>query len=118
MIDWYDKNQCHHNELDSHDRTNGRIFKVVYGTPKFQPVDLKRESSGELVKRLADPNIWYARHARRILQERGLDADVAKSLETIALDASKDVSLRLRAFWTLQSAKAVTEPVLSSLLKM
>ncbi len=31
MIDWYDKNQCHHNEVDAHDRTNGRIFKVSYG---------------------------------------------------------------------------------------
>ncbi len=28
MIDWYDKNQCHHNEVNAHDRTNGRIFKV------------------------------------------------------------------------------------------
>ena len=32
MIDWYDKNQCHHNEVNGHDRTNGRIFKVSYGT--------------------------------------------------------------------------------------
>ena len=28
MIDWYDKNQCHHNDVNGHDRTNGRIFKV------------------------------------------------------------------------------------------
>ena len=24
MIDWYDKNQCHHNDVNGHDRTNGR----------------------------------------------------------------------------------------------
>jgi hypothetical protein len=31
IIDWYDKNQCHHNEFDGHDRSNGRIYKVVLG---------------------------------------------------------------------------------------
>jgi len=30
MIDWYDKNQCHHGNSAGHDRTNGRIFKVRY----------------------------------------------------------------------------------------
>jgi putative membrane-bound dehydrogenase-like protein len=30
LIDWYDQNQCHRREVDVHDRSNGRIFKVVY----------------------------------------------------------------------------------------
>ena len=30
MIDWYDKNQCHHGNAAGHDRTNGRIFKIRY----------------------------------------------------------------------------------------
>ncbi len=30
MIDWYDKNQCHHGNTAGHDRTNGRVFKVSY----------------------------------------------------------------------------------------
>ena len=34
MIDWYDKNQCHHNDVNGHDRTNGRIFKVSFGETK------------------------------------------------------------------------------------
>jgi putative membrane-bound dehydrogenase-like protein len=34
MIDWYDKNQCHLNTIESHDRSNGRIYKVSYGEPK------------------------------------------------------------------------------------
>ncbi len=37
MIDWYDKNQCHNPDPDAHDRTNGRIFKVVYGDTKTTP---------------------------------------------------------------------------------
>jgi putative membrane-bound dehydrogenase-like protein len=117
MIDWYDKNQCHRVELDLHDRSNGRIFKLVYGTPKFQPVDLKRESSLDLVKRLANPNAWYARQARRILQERGLKPDVTKALESIAADTTKTAPMRLRAFWVLQSAEALGESLIESLLK-
>src|SRR5439155_407905 len=34
MIDWYDRNQCHHGNPAMHDRTNGRIFKISYGNPK------------------------------------------------------------------------------------
>ena len=40
LIDWYDKNQCHENRPEAHDRSNGRIFKVVYGDTKTPPVDL------------------------------------------------------------------------------
>lgn len=70
FIDWYDKNQCHHNNVDGHDRSNGRIFKVSYGTPNSLNVDLQRLSDKELVNLLASNNGWHARHARRILQER------------------------------------------------
>src|SRR6185295_380623 len=31
IIDWYDMNACHHFNVEGHDRTNGRIFKVGYG---------------------------------------------------------------------------------------
>ena len=48
MIDWYDKNQCHHNEVNGHDRTNGRIFKVSYGATKREVVDLAKESTEAL----------------------------------------------------------------------
>ncbi|MEY2410373.1 MAG: hypothetical protein QOF48_3043, partial [Verrucomicrobiota bacterium] len=44
MIDWYDKNQCHLNNLDAHDRSNGRIFKISYGNPKAPAVDLAKLS--------------------------------------------------------------------------
>src|SRR5215471_9845439 len=49
MIDWYDKNQCHHNDPNGHDRTNGRIFKIAYGETKWAPVDLQKKSDDELI---------------------------------------------------------------------
>jgi putative membrane-bound dehydrogenase-like protein len=70
FIDWYDKNQCHSNDANQHDRSNGRIFKISYGETKFDKVDLQRLSDAELVRLLAHKNVWHARHARRILQER------------------------------------------------
>ncbi len=48
MIDWYDRNQCHHGNVAGHDRSNGRIFKVSYqpaeGGKAAQPkaVDLRK----------------------------------------------------------------------------
>jgi hypothetical protein len=47
MIDWYDKNQCHHNDVNGHDRSNGRIFKISYGEPKAK-LDLAKLTNGEL----------------------------------------------------------------------
>jgi putative membrane-bound dehydrogenase-like protein len=70
MIDWYDKNACHHNDVAGHDRTNGRIFKVIYGEPEKVEVDLQKLSDLELAKLVEHKNDWYVRHSRRILQER------------------------------------------------
>ncbi len=33
VIDWYDKNACHRGNAESWDRSNGRIYRIVYDTP-------------------------------------------------------------------------------------
>ncbi len=64
MIDWYDKNQCHRKDPATHDRSNGRIFKIVYGNPEpLKPFDLKKKTDLELAKLILDKNDWYVRHA-------------------------------------------------------
>jgi putative membrane-bound dehydrogenase-like protein len=82
VIDWYDKNQCHHTREDGHDRSNGRIYKIVYNNQKTTKVDLQRLSDEELVKLVDSKNEWMSRHARRILQERfeRFQKDVTKRL--------------------------------------
>lgn len=72
MIDWYDKNQCHHGNTNGHDRTNGRIFKVSFGKGEHKAVDLKKDSDDQLIKYQLSKNDWFARHARRILHERAI----------------------------------------------
>jgi putative membrane-bound dehydrogenase-like protein len=108
MIDWYDKNQCHRTEVDAHDRTNGRIFRVSYGETKPVHVDLKKLSSQELVKLQLRKNDWYVRHARRILQERGPDPSVVPALTEMAFEHA-DETRRLRGLWALHAIRALGE---------
>ena len=70
IIDWYDKNQCHHNNIDGHDRSNGRIYKIVYNDQPKTKVDLGKLSDQELVKLVTSKNEWMSRHSKRLLQER------------------------------------------------
>ena len=146
LIDWYDKNQCHRREPDSHDRSNGRVFKVVYQDEKRTTVDLAKRTDVELVKLQAHPNDWYARHARRALQERlntmhrqwspvspnakqnaaawqktrdHAFAIVDPILKTQLATGGKGktTALRLRALWCLHGIDGLAEADLLELLK-
>jgi putative membrane-bound dehydrogenase-like protein len=110
MIDWYDKNQCHHTNPEGHDRSNGRIFKLVYNNQKWTPIDLTKLSSKELVGLMAKKNQFYPRHARRILQERGKDAEVQKELLAF-MESSSDETARLNALWTLHVTEGLTDEI-------
>ncbi|MEW6158259.1 MAG: PVC-type heme-binding CxxCH protein, partial [Verrucomicrobiota bacterium] len=119
IIDWYDKNQCHHNNVDGHDRSNGRIFKVVYGQTKPARVDLQKLSVEELVKLVPSKNEWMSRHARRILQERfhagasGAKSNAeALSALTQLVESSESTAARLRALWALHLCGVIREPQL------
>ena len=102
MIDWYDQNQCHHNQFDGHDRSNGRIFKVVYNNEPVTRIDLAKLSDLELVKLQNHPNVWHQGHSRRILQERAaigrIGLDAIRSLNDSLSGATGQTALRL--MWT------------------
>ncbi len=104
MIDWYDKNQCHLNATEAHDRSNGRIYKVSYGNKKAEKVDLQKLSDDELVKLLASKNAWHARHAQRILQERSAERELSSDAQMAVWNGlprkGNSVSLKyLRFVW-------------------
>ena len=68
MLDWSDIGECHEN--DGIHRTSGRIFKLTYGEPKLGPVaDLTKFDVKRWIELLDHPNEWFARKARRKLQE-------------------------------------------------
>jgi putative membrane-bound dehydrogenase-like protein len=114
MIDWYDRNQCHHGNVEGHDRSNGRIFKIIHNDAKPVTVDLRELQSHGLVDLLLNSNEWYARHARRILQERapkGKERDeLVRYISELWVYEERDDDQRLRLLWGLH---ALGEDVLS-----
>ncbi|ODT97962.1 MAG: hypothetical protein ABS79_06675, partial [Planctomycetes bacterium SCN 63-9] len=100
VVDWYDKRAAHLDPRDTWDRTNGRIYRVVYGERrKVPPFDLGKLPSAELVKLRTSPNDWYAAEARRLLAERR-DPGVIPAL-TQDLRQDRDETVALRDLWAL-----------------
>ena len=110
VADWYDARACH--QQRPHDRTNGRIYKIVYRDTKTEPVDLTRMESAALAKLQLEKNEWLVRYARRILQERGANAEVAKALAAMLSDSQLDMPQRLRALWALHAINGL-DPALA-----
>ena len=104
IIDWYDKNQCHHGVEEGHDRSNGRIYKVVYHDQKVAQPILPGASDDALVKLVGSENEFLSRHARRMLQERAangpLGRDVHAQLRELFVRGPATWQ-RLRALWAL-----------------
>jgi hypothetical protein len=72
-------------------------------------VDLAKLSSDELVKLQLHDNEWQVRHARRLLQERGQNPEVAKQLTAMVHDEKLTVPQRLRALWSLHAVRGLPE---------
>jgi putative membrane-bound dehydrogenase-like protein len=107
-IDWYDKNQCHSSNPDVHDKTLGRIFKIVHQNDTWKMVDLTRASNKDLIAYQLEQNEWYVRQSRLLLQERGISRSDVKALQKI-LKENPDPTRKLRALWTLHSTQSITE---------
>lgn len=110
IIDWYDMQACHTGDAKKHDRSNGRIYKIVYGESTGQKgIDLAGISDLELAKLAGEENDWYVRHARRLLQERAvagkIDPGAIAWLEEFSTQAPEDRK-RLRAIWALHAIGA------------
>jgi putative membrane-bound dehydrogenase-like protein len=120
FIDWYDTNACHHNNVEGHDRSNGRIYKVSYGEAKAKPVNVQQRSDKELVMMLAATNDWFVRHARRVLQERaaaGKLGDEARSQLATMAEKHFQASRRLRAMWALHVTGGLPDDLIAKLLR-
>ncbi len=121
VIDWYDQEQCHRHEVERHDRTNGRIYRISYGDAAPVRVNLQTRSDEELAElAIRSRNEWEVRHARRLLQERaatgGTDVRSFSALNKIRVD---DESAMLRKLWVLQSCgqfSTLSDPEIANLL--
>ena len=110
VSDWSDTGECHSTKNTRKD--TGRIYKITHGQPKPWQGDISKLGNDELVKLQGHRNDWFARHARRVLQERQA---VPLSLRG-TLHSGQAVPLRLRALWTLWVTGNLREIELASLL--
>jgi putative membrane-bound dehydrogenase-like protein len=115
VADWYDARACH--QQKPHDRTNGRIYKIVYKDTKQTPIDVAKMSDADLLKAQTSKNEWLVRHARRVLQERGPKPEVHQALIAMIQDKSLDMPQRLRALWALHVTKGLTDKYSIELLR-
>jgi putative membrane-bound dehydrogenase-like protein len=109
VTDWTDTGECHN--YDVADVTNGRIYKVTFGTPRPWAGDLSKLPDAELVKLQLHKNDWFVRKARRLLHERAtagtLDPGTADALRAI-LNGNPDPTRKLRALWALHVTGGLT----------
>ncbi|MFO0801161.1 MAG: PVC-type heme-binding CxxCH protein [Gemmataceae bacterium] len=117
VTDWSDTGECHN--YDKADLTNGRVYRVVHGTPKRWAGDVSKLPDAELVKLQIHKNDWFVRQARRVLQERAaagkLEKDTKESLVRM-VKGTDDVTWKLRAMWALHVVGGMTPDLLPDLL--
>jgi putative membrane-bound dehydrogenase-like protein len=113
-------------ETPLRDKTHGRIYRLVAKNGKQSPIlDLKNTKPAELVAALKSDNLFWRKHAQRLLVERG-KKDVVETLLELVEDRSLDeIGLNvgaIHALWTLQGLgvmdgtdKKVTETILGNL---
>jgi putative membrane-bound dehydrogenase-like protein len=119
VMDWYDMNACHHNNVDGHDRSNGRIYKISYGEEKLAALDLATLSDVELAELALHANEWHVRHARRLLQERAADRSIdaaARTRLTEIATTHAEAPRRLRAIWALAACGELPGNVVRSMV--
>ena len=117
VSDWTDTGECHN--YDVADSTNGRVFKVVHGTPQKWSGDVAKLSDDELMKLAFHKNDWFVRQARRVLQERAaagkLGKETPKQLAEL-VKGTPDVAWKLRAMWAAHVTGALTPDLFPDLL--
>ena len=92
FIDWYDRNQCHRPQREAHDFTTGRIYRLAPKNSATTKVNLSAESNDALISAAMSPDIFLARNARRILQERATPA-------ALPVVKTADAAAELRMLW-------------------
>jgi putative membrane-bound dehydrogenase-like protein len=120
LIDWSDAGECHESDAHGAHRASGRIYRIAFGTPRAERVDLQSASDADLVRLQLHPSDWHARHARRILQERaavGRDMSRVHAELRAIFEAEPGETRKLRALWALHATGGAGAERLVSLLE-
>jgi putative membrane-bound dehydrogenase-like protein len=92
-------------KLNLQSRQRGRIWRITAGSKPRRWPALHRAGTAELVRCLADANLWWRLTAQRLLVERG-DRSAVAALEQLARSESRPEG-RAHALWTLAGLQAL-----------
>ncbi len=97
-------------ETELRDKKHGRIYRVICKNAKpTAPLSLKDASPAKLVETLKNDNMFWRKHAQRLLVERG-KLDVLPALGKLASDSGVDAiglnPAAIHALWTLHGLGA------------
>ena len=119
LLDWSDTGECHGE--DGPHRETGRIYKLIYEAPnKPAPLtnSLANLSNEELLRLQLHPNEWYARHARRLLQERASTLPAPFRAQIISMyETENPIPIKLRLLFTLHAVGGDSNDWLKAQLK-
>ena len=124
VMDWSDIGECHEN--DGVHRTSGRIYKISPTVPRMRhgrepqlswlmlEKDISKSSDEVLLVLARDRNQWYARQARRLLQERAANGkDLAKIRNQVITAKEKWSEIhRLQDLWIANAITDIDEKTL------
>ena len=106
VSDWSDTGECH--DDDGINRQSGRIYKIMHGQAAKPAVgDVAKLSDAELLPLLRSDNEWFARAARKQLQERAArGVELGEQRESLRqmFVKSGDPVVVLRSLWALHAA--------------
>ena len=104
----------------AHAETIGGHYRLILGNncteEQVVQVDLQKQTDAELVELLLNENDWYVRHARRLLQERGENAQLHEPLAKLAFEHALE-RRRLRGLWALHAVGGLNEATIARGLK-
>ena len=105
LSDWSDTGECH--DDDGVNRQSGRIYKITYGQAAKPAVgDVAKLGAAELLPLLRSDNEWFARAARKELQERaarGVELGAHRESLRQMFAESVDPVIVLRSLWALHA---------------
>ncbi len=119
VIDWTDTQHCHNPDDEKWDRSNGRIYRISW-KEMYKPVkvDLSKMSDADFLLMQTGhetwssmtKNDWYARTARRLMQERGGKYGEGERphrlLHQLASDQGLTREQKLHVLWSAPSVLA------------
>ncbi|MDP7020238.1 MAG: c-type cytochrome [Pirellulaceae bacterium] len=117
VCDFYDRRTAHPDPDARWDRGNGRIYRISsaelpaeLSAARSSPaaLDLRKQSSDQLVDLLTHNNRWFATRARVLLAERR-DASVAPRLKALAANRDRPRDA-LQGVWTLHACGELDDP--------